>query len=116
MSLIESSVHHHIHELRLQRAPVNALNPELCNALTHALHMAVAQGAHGIVPVSYTHLDVYKRQVLLTAGDYNCVHGRSLDSVVFLEWCLDGVAISAAQWADRSGIVRDSWAYGQPST
>lgn len=49
MSLIESSVHHNIHELRLQRAPVNALNPELCNALTHAIHHACAQNAQGIV-------------------------------------------------------------------
>ncbi|HQQ58381.1 MAG TPA: enoyl-CoA hydratase-related protein, partial [Thermomonas sp.] len=49
MSLIESSVHHNIHELRLQRAPVNALNPELCNALTHAVQAAIEQGAQGIV-------------------------------------------------------------------
>ena len=49
MSLIESSVHHNIHELRLQRAPVNALNPDLCNALTHAIHHACAQNAQGIV-------------------------------------------------------------------
>jgi len=54
--------------------------------------------------------------VLLTAGDYNCVHGRSLDSVVFLEWCLDVLPCPAAQRADRSGIVRDSWVYGQPDT
>lgn len=49
MSLIETTQYGHVHELRLARAPVNALNPELCNALTHAVHHAVNNGAHGIV-------------------------------------------------------------------
>ena len=38
-----------IHELRLARAPVNALNPALCNALREAVAAAVADGARGIV-------------------------------------------------------------------
>lgn len=49
MSLIDVTVHGQIHELRLARPPVNALNPDLCKALTAALGEAVAQGARGIV-------------------------------------------------------------------
>ena len=49
MSLVETIVHGHVTELRLARAPVNALNPDLCNALSKALAEAVANGAGGIV-------------------------------------------------------------------
>ena len=38
-----------IHELRLARAPVNALNPALCEALSASIADAVAAGAQGIV-------------------------------------------------------------------
>ena len=49
MSLIETIAHGHVTELRLARAPVNALNPALCNELALALADAVANGAGGIV-------------------------------------------------------------------
>ena len=49
MPLIETTIHGDIHELRLARPPVNALNPELCAAVTQALDDAVAAGAQGIV-------------------------------------------------------------------
>ncbi len=49
MSLVETIVHGHVTELRLARAPVNALNPALCNDLAQALAGAVANGAGGIV-------------------------------------------------------------------
>ncbi|MEO6154533.1 MAG: enoyl-CoA hydratase/isomerase family protein [Thermomonas sp.] len=49
MSLVETTVHGDIHEVRLARAPVNALNPSLCQALTEAISEAVANGACGIV-------------------------------------------------------------------
>ncbi len=49
MSLVETTVHGDIHELRLARAPVNALDPSLCQALTAAISGAVANGARGIV-------------------------------------------------------------------
>ena len=49
MSLIETTIHGDIHELRLARAPVNALDPSLCQALTAAITDAVAKGARGIV-------------------------------------------------------------------
>ena len=49
MSLIETIVHGHLTELHLARAPVNALNPDLCNALTKAVADALANGAGGIV-------------------------------------------------------------------
>lgn len=50
MSLVESIRHDGaIHELRLARPPVNALNPALCDALREAVADTVAGGAHGIV-------------------------------------------------------------------
>ncbi len=49
MPLVETTVHGDIHELRLARAPVNALDPALCEALTTAIAAALANGAHGIV-------------------------------------------------------------------
>jgi enoyl-CoA hydratase/carnithine racemase len=47
--LVDRLVHGPVHELKLARAPVNALNPSLCDALTAAINAAVAAGAHGIV-------------------------------------------------------------------
>ena len=50
MSLVETIRHDGaIHELRLARPPVNALNTALCDALREALAEAVSGGAHGIV-------------------------------------------------------------------
>ena len=49
MPLIEISVHGTLHQLRMARPPVNALNPELCDALAQAIADAVASGAGGIV-------------------------------------------------------------------
>ena len=47
--MIEHSQHQGIHELRLARAPVNALDPQLCRRLREAVVGAVADGAQGIV-------------------------------------------------------------------
>ena len=49
MSLVERIAHGPIVELKLARAPVNALNPALCNDLREALAAAVRDGAQGIV-------------------------------------------------------------------
>ncbi len=49
MPLVETVIHGDIHQLRLARAPVNALDPALCQALTAAIAHAIASGAHGIV-------------------------------------------------------------------
>lgn len=46
---IETTDHGSIRELRLARAPVNALNPALCDTLRDAIHAAVADGVHGLV-------------------------------------------------------------------
>ncbi|MCL1633202.1 enoyl-CoA hydratase/isomerase family protein [Luteimonas sp. SX5] len=46
---IATTDHGVIREIRLARAPVNALNPELCDALRGAIDEAVAQGMHGLV-------------------------------------------------------------------
>lgn len=47
--LVERIPHGPIAELKLARAPVNALNPELCNDLRTSLAQAIADGAQGIV-------------------------------------------------------------------
>ena len=49
MALVETTLHGSIHELRMARAPVNALDPALCEALTAAIGDALAAGAQGIV-------------------------------------------------------------------
>jgi len=48
-ALIDISDHGSIRQLRLARAPVNALNPALCDALREAVDAAVAAGVHGLV-------------------------------------------------------------------
>lgn len=47
--LVERIQHGPIRELRLARAPVNALNPELCRELRDAVDQAVAEGVQGLV-------------------------------------------------------------------
>ncbi len=47
--LIETTDHGDIREIRLARAPVNALNTELCRALIDALNAALDHGTRGIV-------------------------------------------------------------------
>lgn len=49
MPLVECNAHGSIVELRMTRPPVNALDPQLCEALRAALAEAVAGGAGGIV-------------------------------------------------------------------
>lgn len=49
MTLVETLPHGDIVELKLTRPPVNALNPDLCRALTECLNAAVNGGAKGIV-------------------------------------------------------------------
>lgn len=47
--LIDTIDHNDIRELRLARAPVNALDPDLCHALAEAVPAAAADGAAGLV-------------------------------------------------------------------
>lgn len=47
--MIEVHVHGSIHEIRMARPPVNALNPELLTALREAFEAAPGNGARGIV-------------------------------------------------------------------
>ncbi|MGO1071549.1 enoyl-CoA hydratase/isomerase family protein [Lysobacter sp. CA199] len=49
MTCVETLTHGDIVEIKLARAPVNALNPALCNATREAIEQAVLHGAHGIV-------------------------------------------------------------------
>ena len=47
--MIEITEHGDIHQLRMNRAPVNALNPELLDALIDAVQGAPARGARGMI-------------------------------------------------------------------
>lgn len=47
--MIETHIHGPIHEIRLARPPVNALNPELLSALRTAIDAAPSAGARGVV-------------------------------------------------------------------
>ena len=49
MAHVERIAHGAVHELRLARPPVNALDPALCTALARAVADAVAEGAQGLV-------------------------------------------------------------------
>lgn len=49
MPLVERHEHGAIVELRLARPPVNALDPTLCEAVSHALRDAIASGARAVV-------------------------------------------------------------------
>jgi enoyl-CoA hydratase/carnithine racemase len=49
MTLIDRIAHGEIHELRLSRPPVNALDPALCRGLVDAIDEAVAGGARALV-------------------------------------------------------------------
>jgi enoyl-CoA hydratase/carnithine racemase len=48
-ALVETLDHGSIREIRLARAPVNALNTELCRAVIAALNAAVGEGVRGVV-------------------------------------------------------------------
>ena len=48
-ALVETIDHGPIRELRLARAPVNALNPELCRELAAAVRKAAGDGVRGLV-------------------------------------------------------------------
>lgn len=49
MAFVERILHGAIHELRLARPPVNALDPTLCGELAGAVDAAVQAGAQGLV-------------------------------------------------------------------
>lgn len=49
MTLVESHAHGAVIELRLARAPVNALSPAMCDAIRRGLEDAIAAGAQGVV-------------------------------------------------------------------
>jgi enoyl-CoA hydratase/carnithine racemase len=48
-SLVLRTAYGPVHELKLARAPVNALNPALCMDLCRAIDEAIADGARGLV-------------------------------------------------------------------
>lgn len=48
-TLVETIAHGDVHELRLSRPPVNALDPQVCRALVEAIDASVSAGARGLV-------------------------------------------------------------------
>jgi enoyl-CoA hydratase/carnithine racemase len=48
-TLVEHIAHGPVHELRMARPPVNALNPQLCADVEQAINRAIADGAQGLV-------------------------------------------------------------------
>lgn len=49
MSYVKTTVHGDVVQLELARPPVNALNPELCRELRHAVDSAIGDDVRGIV-------------------------------------------------------------------
>ena len=88
MSFVQTLRHDDIHELRLARPPVNALDPALCTDLLQALDTAVAAGARGL---------------LLSGGPK--VFSGGLDVPYLLSLGTDQAALQAA-WQDFFEVAR----------
>lgn len=111
MALVETTFHGNVHELRMSRAPVNALDPTLCEALTTAIGDAVAAGAQGIVlaggpKVFSAGLDV---PFLLSLGDDQqallSAWNAFFDAARALAGCPVPVAAAIAGHAPAGGCV-----------
>ncbi len=111
MALVETTVHGNVHELRLSRAPVNALDPALCQALTAAIGDALTAGAQGIVlaggpKVFSAGLDV---PFLLSLGDDQqallSAWNAFFDAARALAGCPVPVAAAIAGHAPAGGCV-----------
>lgn len=109
--LIQTVRHGRIHELRLARPPVNAINPALCSALCQAIDAAVDAGAEGLVlsggpKVFSAGLDV---PFLLTIqDDYQALHDAwngFFDAARALAACPVPVAAAIAGHAPAGGCV-----------
>ncbi|MEO5628371.1 MAG: enoyl-CoA hydratase/isomerase family protein [Thermomonas sp.] len=111
MPIVETTIHGDIHELRMARAPVNALDPALCEALTASIAGALAAGAHGIVlaggaKVFSAGLDV---PFLLSLGDDQgallSAWNAFFDAARALAGCPVPVAAAIAGHAPAGGCV-----------
>jgi enoyl-CoA hydratase/carnithine racemase len=111
MALVETALHGPIHELRMARAPVNALDPALCEALTTAIGDALAAGTQGIVlaggpKVFSAGLDV---PFLLSLGDDQhallAAWNGFFDAARALAGCPVPVAAAIAGHAPAGGCV-----------
>jgi len=91
-ALVELHEHDNIREIRLARAPVNALNTELCRALIAALDAAVADGIRGIV--------LSGREKVFSAGmdvPHLLAHGEDRDALMDSWHAFFGVARTLAE-------------------
>lgn len=110
-TLIQSIPHGRIHELRLARPPVNAINPDLCTALRAAIDAALEAGAEGLVlsggpKVFSAGLDV--PLLLSIQDDARALHDAwdgFFDAVRALAACPVPVAAAIAGHAPAGGCV-----------
>jgi enoyl-CoA hydratase/carnithine racemase len=111
MSLVQTVQHGAIRELRLARAPVNALDPQLCGDLVDAIAAAVASDAGGLVlaggpKVFSAGLDVPH---LLTLGDdraaLSAAWGGFFQAAQALAECPVPVVAAIAGHAPAGGCV-----------
>lgn len=111
MSLVQTIDHGPIHELRLARPPVNALDPWVCAALADAIHASVEAGAHALVlsggpKVFSAGLDV---PYLLALGDdraaLSAAWGEFFRAARALAGCAVPVVAALAGHAPAGGCV-----------
>lgn len=111
MTLVQTIDHGPIHELRLARPPVNALDPRVCAALADAIHASVEAGAHALVlsggpKVFSAGLDV---PYLLALGDdraaLSAAWGEFFRAARALAGCAVPVVAALAGHAPAGGCV-----------
>src|SRR5699024_6350386 len=109
--LIQTIQHGRIHELRLARPPVNAINPELCAALRGAIDAAVDAGTEGLVlsggpKVFSAGLDVpYLLSIQDDADALHAAWNGFFDAARALAACPVPVAAAIAGHAPAGGCV-----------
>ena len=109
-ALIDTIEHGAITELRLARAPVNALNPELCAALEAAIGTAVEGGALGLVlsggeKVFSAGLDVPHLLTLQSRRELGAAWTSFLDAARALATCPVPVAAAITGHSPAGGCV-----------
>lgn len=108
---IDTLVHDDIHELRLARPPVNALDPTLCRALPEAIARSLAAGAAGLIlsggpKVFSAGLDVpYLLSIQDDPGALRAAWEAFFDAARALAACPVPVAAAIAGHAPAGGCV-----------
>lgn len=109
-SLLAATDHGSIREIRLSRAPVNALNPDLCAELTTAIGDATAQGVQGLVlsggpKVFSAGLDVPHLLTLTSQTELKAAWETFFDAARALAACPVPIVAAIAGHAPAGGCV-----------